>query len=40
MPDDTKIDYKSTLNLPDTPFPRLNDGGDFWTRFGGEPAEA
>ncbi len=26
--------------VPDTPFPRLNDGGDFWSRFGGEPAEA
>jgi hypothetical protein len=26
--------------VPDGPFPRLNDGGDFWTRFGGEPAEA
>ena len=26
--------------VPSTPFPRLNDGGDFWSRFGGEPAEA
>ena len=26
--------------VPATPFPRLNDGGDFWARFGGEPAEA
>jgi hypothetical protein len=26
--------------VPDTPFPRLNDGGDFWARLGGEPAEA
>jgi len=25
MPDDTKIDYKSTLNLPDTPFPMRGD---------------
>ena len=26
--------------VPDTPFPRLNDGDDFWARFGGEPVEA
>jgi len=26
--------------VPETPFPRLNDGDDFWTRFGGEPVEA
>ena len=26
--------------VPDTPFPRLNDGDDFWQRFGGEPVEA
>ena len=26
--------------VPETPFPRMNDGGDFWARFGGEPAEA
>ncbi len=26
--------------VPSEPFPRLNDGGDFWSRFGGEPAEA
>jgi hypothetical protein len=26
--------------VPSTPFPRLNDGGDFWSRFGGEPTEA
>jgi Sulfotransferase domain len=26
--------------VPDAPFPRLNDGDDFWSRFGGEPAEA
>ena len=25
MPDDSKIDYKSTLNLPDTPFPMRGD---------------
>jgi hypothetical protein len=25
---------------PDTPFPRLNDGDDFWSRFGGEPIDA
>ena len=25
MPDDTKSDYKSTLNLPDTPFPMRGD---------------
>ncbi len=25
MPDDTKTDYKSTLNLPDTPFPMRGD---------------
>ena len=25
--------------VPDA-VPRLNDGGDFWARFGGEPAEA
>jgi len=25
MPDDNKIDYKSTLNLPDTPFPMRGD---------------
>jgi hypothetical protein len=25
MPDETKIDYKSTLNLPDTPFPMRGD---------------
>jgi isoleucyl-tRNA synthetase len=25
MPDDTKVDYKSTLNLPDTPFPMRGD---------------
>src|SRR5881394_4230050 len=25
MPDDTKIDYKKTLNLPDTPFPMRGD---------------
>lgn len=25
--------------VPETPFPRLNSGDDFWTRFGGEPAE-
>ncbi len=25
MPNDTKIDYKSTLNLPDTPFPMRGD---------------
>jgi isoleucyl-tRNA synthetase len=25
MPDDAKIDYKSTLNLPDTPFPMRGD---------------
>ncbi len=28
------------LSVPDTPFPRLNDGEDFWSRFGGEPVEA
>ena len=26
--------------VPESPFPRLNDGDDFWTRFGGEPVEA
>jgi hypothetical protein len=26
--------------VPDEPFPRLNDGGDFWARLGGEPLEA
>jgi isoleucyl-tRNA synthetase len=25
MPDDTKVDYKSTLNLPETPFPMRGD---------------
>ena len=25
MPNDTKVDYKSTLNLPDTPFPMRGD---------------
>ena len=25
MPDDTKVDYKTTLNLPDTPFPMRGD---------------
>ncbi len=25
--------------VPDTPYPRLNDGDDFWLRFGAEPAE-
>jgi len=25
MPDDTKVDYKKTLNLPDTPFPMRGD---------------
>ena len=25
MPDDPKTDYKSTLNLPDTPFPMRGD---------------
>ena len=25
MPNDAKIDYKSTLNLPDTPFPMRGD---------------
>ena len=25
MPDESKIDYKATLNLPDTPFPHLED---------------
>ena len=25
MPDDQKPDYKSTLNLPDTPFPMRGD---------------
>jgi isoleucyl-tRNA synthetase len=25
MPDETKVDYKSTLNLPDTPFPMRGD---------------
>ena len=25
MPDDTKIDYKRTLNLPETPFPMRGD---------------
>src|SRR5215470_16604311 len=25
MPDDQKIDYKTTLNLPDTPFPMRGD---------------
>ncbi|MEP7329654.1 MAG: hypothetical protein ABI777_10620, partial [Betaproteobacteria bacterium] len=25
MPDDTKIDYKRTLNLTDTPFPMRGD---------------
>ena len=25
--------------VPATPFPRRNSGDDFWTRFGGEPAE-
>ncbi len=28
------------LPVPDTPFPRLNDGDDFWSNFGGEPAQA
>ena len=26
--------------VPNTPFPRLHDGDDFWSRFGGEPAAA
>jgi hypothetical protein len=26
--------------VPNVPFPRLNDGGDFWARLGGEPAAA
>jgi hypothetical protein len=26
--------------VPDAPFPRMNDGDDFWARFGGEPADA
>jgi isoleucyl-tRNA synthetase len=25
MPDDSRTDYKSTLNLPDTPFPMRGD---------------
>ncbi len=25
--------------VPETAFPRMNDAGDFWSRFGGEPAE-
>ena len=25
MPNDTKVDYKSTLNLPETPFPMRGD---------------
>ena len=25
MPDDPKVDYKSTLNLPETPFPMRGD---------------
>ena len=25
MPDESKIDYKATLNLPDTPFPMRGD---------------
>ena len=25
MPNDTKIDYKQTLNLPETPFPMRGD---------------
>jgi isoleucyl-tRNA synthetase len=25
MPNDTKVDYKKTLNLPDTPFPMRGD---------------
>lgn len=28
------------VSVPETPFPRLNDGEDFWSRFGGEPIEA
>ena len=39
MPDDKKIDYKSTLNLPETPFPMRGDLArrepgwvDEWTR--------
>jgi hypothetical protein len=28
------------LPVPTTEFPILNDGADFWSRFGGEPAEA
>ncbi len=28
------------VSAPDTPFPRMNDGDDFWARYGGEPIEA